>query len=201
MTKCLRTFAVLIRLIIAVGVASSLGACAHSIVISPLETPRRNDQTLCAKNVAYVMTDADRNKQVTTEGGGGDKVSYLPFRDLEKAIRDALKAIYSDVSVIRSPNDAEFVKENNISFIFAPEIYTSSNSNSAFTWPPTQFNIELACTVTDPIGNIVSRIRVLGTGTAEYSEFKSDFGLAGRRAATNLSEKFREEIQSNPRLR
>jgi hypothetical protein len=147
------------------------------------------------------MTDVDRNKQVTTEGGGGDKVIYFPFRDLEKAIRDSLKAIYSDVSVIRSPNDAEFVKENNISFIFAPEIYTSSNSNSAFTWPPTQFNIELACTVTDPGGNIISRIRVLGTGTAEYSEFKSDFGLAGRRAATEVSARLREEIWSNPRLR
>jgi len=178
-----------------------LGACAHPIAIGPLETHERSDASFSSKRVAYVMTDADRNKQVTTEGGGGDKVSYFPYRDLEKAIRDALRAVYSAVFVIKSPSDSGAIQENDISFVFAPEISTSSNSQSFFTWPPTQFTIDLSCFVTDPIGNIISRIRVVGSGAAEFSEFKSDFGLAGRRAATDLSEKLKQEISVNPRLR
>ncbi|PLC48483.1 hypothetical protein CR159_17945 [Pollutimonas subterranea] len=147
------------------------------------------------------MTDADRNKQVTTEGGGGDKVSYFPYRDLEKVIRDALRAVYADVSVIKSPSDVMTIKENDISLVFAPEITTSSNSQSISTWPPTQFTIELALNVTDAVGNIISRIRVISSGAAEFSEFKVDFGLAGRRAATELSEKLKQEVNANPRLR
>jgi len=189
------------RLALVLAFALLLGACAHPIVISPLETAVRSDSPVGLKKVAYVMTDADRSKQVTTDGGGGDKVSYFPYRDLEKAVRDALRDLYSDVIVIRSPSDSEAIQRNNISLVFAPEISTSSNSPSMFTWPPTQFTIELSCNITDSIGNIVSRIRVVGSGAAEYSEFKTDFGLAGRRAASELSEKLKQEIRANPRLR
>ena len=189
------------RLTLILVLAAFLGACAHPIVISPLETPTRSDASLSSIKVAYVITDADRNKQVTTEGGGGDKINYFPYRDLEKAIRDALRSVYLDVFAIKSPSDSGAIKENDISFIFAPEISTSSNSQSIFTWPPTQFTIDLSCYVTDPVGNAISRIRVVGSGAAEFSEFKSDFGLAGRRAASDLSNKLKQEISANPRLR
>ncbi|WP_199173363.1 hypothetical protein [Pollutimonas subterranea] len=189
------------RMVVALGLTALLVACAHPIVISPLETPSRVNDAIQPKQVAYVMTDADRNKQVTTEGGGGDKVSYFPYRDLEKVIRDALRAVYADVSVIKSPSDVMTIKENDISLVFAPEITTSSNSQSISTWPPTQFTIELALNVTDAVGNIISRIRVISSGAAEFSEFKVDFGLAGRRAATELSEKLKQEVNANPRLR
>src|SRR3989338_1324806 len=190
------------RLTLIIAINTFLCACiAHPIVISPQETPKRNGTTLSPKKVAYVMTDADRNIQVTTEGGAGDKVSYFPYRDLEKPIRDVLRSLYSDVFVIKSPSDSDAIQGNGISFIFAPEISTSSNSASMFTWPPTQFSIELFCSVTDPVGNMISRIRVAGNGSAEFSEFKTDFGLAGRRAATEVSEKFKQEIKTNKRLR
>ena len=189
------------RLTLILSLASLLGACAHPIVISPLETPVRSDDSLSSKKVAYVMTDADRSKEVTTGGGGGDKVNYFPYRDLEKAIRDALRAVYSDVFVIKSSSDSAAIQGNDISFVFAPEISTSSNSQSILTWPPTQFTIDLSCNVTDPAGNIISRIRVVGSGAAEFSEFKADFGLAGRRAASELSQKLKQEISATPRLR
>ena len=41
-----------------------LSACAHPINIGPIETPARNDAKLIKKNVAYVMTDENRNKLV-----------------------------------------------------------------------------------------------------------------------------------------
>jgi hypothetical protein len=200
MTIQLRRLFLCSRWLIIFATAGLLGACAHPIVINPLETPERDGNTLVEKNVAYVMTDSDRAKQVTSAGGGGDKVNYYPYRDLEKAIRDALRAVYLDVYVIRSPSDSSAVQEKDISYIFAPEISTSSNSDSMFTWPPTQFTIDLSCNVTDPLGNFISRIRVVGNGSAEFSEFKADFGLAGKRAASDLSEKLKQEIISNQRL-
>lgn len=200
MTPRIRKLIIFSRLTLVLALASLLGACAHPIVISPIETPGRDSAFLSPKKAAYVMTDADRNTQVTTEGGGGDKVSYFPYRDLEKGIRDALRAVYSDVFVIKSPFDSDAIQQNGISFVFAPEILTSSSSQSIFTWPPTQFTIELSCYVTDPAGNILSRIRVVGSGAAEFSEFKSDLGLAGRRAASDVSEKLKQEIRANPRL-
>ncbi len=178
-----------------------ISGCAHPIVISPLETPERQEDSLSPKKVAYVLTDAERNKQVTTEGGGGDKVTYYPYKDLEKAIRYALRAVYSDVFVIDSIYDTVAITENNISYIFAPEISTNSNSDSAFTWPPTYFSIELSCYVTNATGKPITRIKVLGNGVAEFSEFKKDFGLAGRRAATDISKKLMQEIIANPYLK
>lgn len=75
-------------------------------MLSAEKTPERVESQLIQKKVAYAMTDADRAKQVITEGGGGDRVSYYPYRDLEKAIRESLRSVYADVVVIRSAADA-----------------------------------------------------------------------------------------------
>ena len=202
MTGNIRKRSMFAPLVLLLFLATFLGGCGakRQIVISPLETPARGDTSLSSKKVAYVMTEADRYMQVTSEGGGGDKVSYFPYRDLEKAIRDALRAVYADVFAIKASSDSNAIQENDISFVFSPKIYTASDSESMFTWPPTQFYIDLSCKVTDPMGKIVSRIKVEGRGAAEYSEFKEDFGLAGRRAASDLSEKLKKEIIADPLL-
>lgn len=154
----------------AVVVVLLLGACAHPITINPTSTPPRSEDQLYSKKVVgYVMTDADRSKQVTTEGGGGDKVSYFPYKELEKGIRDALKSIYGDVVLVPSPTDIEAIRRDQIFFVFAPEIYTNSNSDSILTWPPTQFSIDLLSTVTDATGNILARVEVSGQGAASYT--------------------------------
>jgi len=48
---------------------------------------------------------------------------------------------------------------------------------------------------------VITRIKAVGNGAAEFPEFKTDFGLAGRRAASDLTEKFKQEIKANSRLR
>lgn len=176
-------------------------ACAHPINISPTQTVQRDDSLVIKKNVAYVMSDADRDKQVTTDGGGGDKVTYYPYKDLEKAIRDALKSVYADVVVVRTANDADTLQSNKVAFVFVPELSTSSESTSYFTWPPTKFRIEMNSNVTDANGNFLTRIRVVGIGEAEYSEFKRNHGLSGGRAADDMSNKFVDEIRSNKKLK
>lgn len=177
-----------------------LGGCSHQIAIGPLDTPKRVETSLNAKKAAYVMTDIDRAKQVHSEGGGGDKINYFPYRDLEKSIRDAMRAVYSDVIVVKSASDVETIKASNISFIFTPDIVTTSSSSSLLTWPPTQFTVTLSCVVVDANGKEVTRFKVSGEGKAEFSEFKNDFGLAGRRAATDVSEKLKQAIQANALL-
>lgn len=179
--------------------AALLGGCSHQIAISPLDAPARA-ATLNPKHVAYVMTDADRAQQVHTAGGGGDKVNYFPYRDLEKAIRDALRAVYDDVVVVRSTQDAAAIQAHNVAFVFKPTITTSSSSDSLLTWPPTQFSIRLECVATSPDGKEIARFSVSGEGRAEFSEFKNDLGLAGRRAASDLSEKLRQAVQAHAAL-
>lgn len=147
------------------------------------------------------MTDELRNRSVITSGGGGDKVSYYPYRDLEKSIRDGLRAVYEEVTVISSAEEAKADPAKNIAVVFTPEISTSSNSDSILTWPPTQFFINLECTATDVEGKQLTKFRVSSNGVAQFSEFKSDFGLAGRRAATDLGNKLVQELTSNPALK
>jgi hypothetical protein len=189
------------RLPLAATLITLLTACAHPIGIGPVDTPARNDSGLNPKKVAYVMTDADRAKEVITPGGGGDRVSYFPYRDLEKSIRDALRAVYADVFVVKSATDAEAIKTFGASYVFTPEITTTSSSPSPFTWPPTKFGIDLVCKVTDPEGKPLTLVRAQGNGAAEFNEFMKDFGLSGRRAATQVSEQLKQEVLANPQLR
>ena len=189
------------RLPLAATLLALLSACAHPIGIGPLETPARNEAGLNPKKVAYVMTDADRAKEVITAGGGGDKVSYFPYRDLEKSIRDALRAVYSDVFVVKSAGDREAIASFGVSYVFVPSIATTTESPSMFTWPPTKFSIDLTCEVTNTEGRPVTTVKAQGNGTAEFSEFKSDFGLSGRRAASQLSEQLKQQVLADAKLR
>jgi hypothetical protein len=189
------------------AVATILSGChlpqiPSPIKINPSSTPQRIEDHLYSTKVAgYVMTDADRAKQVTTEAGGGGKVSYFPYSDLEQGIRDALKSLYHDIVLVGSPSDFEALKRDGVGIIFAPEIYTASNSSATFSFPPTHFSIDLACTVTDTTGYILARVRVTGEGNASSSELNSDISLAGKRAAQDALNKFTSEIRANPRLR
>lgn len=190
----------IIKPIVSFILVTLITACAHPITIVPNKTPERGAPSPSQKKAAYVMTESDRNKQVTSAGGGGDKVNYYPYRDVEKAIRDALRSIYADVIAISSSADFDLLKANDVSVIYTPVISTASSSDSAFTWPPTYFRVELACNVNDKEGKELSILKVTGNGSAEFSEFKINTGLAGSRATSDLSEKFKQEILRHPEL-
>ncbi|MET3476282.1 hypothetical protein [Variovorax atrisoli] len=178
-----------------------LGGCVHPITMITETAPPRSQAYLVPKKVAYVMTDADRDLEVITPGGSGDRVSYYPYRDLEKSIRDALRAVYRDVVVLRSAGDAKANEAAGVSLVFSPRIKTDSSSSSWISWPPTSFTAEVSCVVTDAAGTEVTRVRAAGNGTAEFGEFKGDFGLAARRAATRLTAQLSSEIRRNEKLR
>ncbi|MDH3979515.1 MAG: hypothetical protein OEU91_03270 [Gammaproteobacteria bacterium] len=135
------------------------------------------------KNVGYFIPAAEREKAVITPGGGGDKITYAPYKQTEAALNTILGRAFSKVYSMRSTNDTNFIAEKNISYIFTPVIETSSSSSGIFTWPATDFSLKLTCTAVDANGNKVWNKTVTGEGHAEYNEFIKDFGLSGRRAA------------------
>jgi hypothetical protein len=189
------------RLAAALATAALLAGCSHPITMITETAPPRSVAHLIPKKVAYVMTDAQRDLQVTTAGGSGDRVSYYPYRDLEKSIRDALRGVYRNVIVVRTASDAKANEAAGVSLVFTPQIKTDSSSSSWVTWPPTAFTAEVSCVVTDTAGAEVTRVRATGNGTAEFGEFNGDYGLAARRAARQMTSQLSSEIRRNEKLR
>ena len=97
-------------------------------------------------------------------------------------------SIFSNVTLLSSSSDPARSK---LDYIAAVEISTSSSSSSLFTWPPTLFTLNLANNISDAKGTVLGNLRTSGEGRAEFGEFKSDFGLAGKRASQEALNKMR----------
>lgn len=180
-----------------------LFGCAHPINMNPdlsvVAAP--SGAKVIDKKVGYHMPDALRAIEVTTPGGGGDKVRYFPYRDIEPGFYKALSEVFSSVTKVQNPNDAAAVQGSGISLLITPEITTTSSSDSAFTWPPTQFSVNLVCAVTDVNGKLVQTIRGSGEGGASFGEFKSNFSLAAVRASNDALVKLIKALGESPDLR
>jgi hypothetical protein len=176
----------LLKLILAAAACVVLFGCAHPINMKPdLEGIKTVGVKRIDKQVGYHMSDASMALEVTTPGGGGDKVRYFPYRDIESGFYKALAEVFSGVSKIKNPKDAEEVRKSGVSLVIVPEIITSSSSPSPFTWPPTQFNVTLSGVVQDSNGQLVRKFIVTGDGKAEFDEFKSNFSLSAVRASND----------------
>ena len=179
-----------------------LVGCAHHITITPpLSTLTAADTTRIDKAVAYYIAPADRAREVTTPGGGGDKVTYLPYAQSEPALKRVLSNVFTKVMAIPSLDDKRYLADNAIAYVFVPTLSTDSSSDSAFTWPPTRFTVTLDCRAVDASGALVWQQRVTGEGRAEFSEFKHDRGLAGWRAIQDAFQKLQGAISTASELR
>lgn len=189
--------------IFSVSMVLFISACAHPINISPKVIGEGAAEPGIKKSVAYVITQGDRDLEVTTDGGGGDKVRYFPYRDLESGIYQALSAIFSRVTLVRALNDEATLSKNDVSLVMVPKITTSSSSDGMFTWPPTQFSIVMDYRFQNRAGEEVYRNIVLGEGRATFSEFSAarDFALAGRRAAEDVLKKMQVQLSGAPVLK
>lgn len=190
------------RGIVVVSLLSLIG-CAHPINIAPnaatFDAPAAGKKV--AKNVGYYISSEDRNREVTTPGGGGDKITYFPYRDLEPALFKVLTNNFADVHVLSSLDDKALLASKKIAYVVVPKIETTSSSSSAFTWPPTDFSVSLECRALAPDGNAVWQTTAKGEGKATFSEFKSDFGLAGRRASEAALKQLDIQLRSSPLAR
>ncbi len=169
--------------------------CGHSINITPpLNTLDTDGVTKIEINAGYFISDANYDKEITTPGGGGDKVKYFPYKESEPALKKILSNIFKNVYRVPSETDFPFIADNDIAFIFTPEYTTDSSSESLFTWPPTKFTMTIDCKAVDKNGDLVWQTKVTGEGIAEFAEFKHDFALAARRATKNAFAKLQKEI-------
>ncbi len=181
----------------------ALFGCAHPINMNP------NLQAISApagaqainKPVGYHIPEALRQLQVISPGGGGDKVSYFPYRDLEPGFYKVLSETFRDVSKVQDPKNAAELSSRGIKLLITPEITTTSSSESLFTWPPTMFSVTLVCTVTDMAGKGLQTIRVVGNGNATFDEFKGNLSLAAVRASDDALAKLLKELTASAELR
>jgi hypothetical protein len=187
---------------LAVSTALLVGACAHPISIAP-DLAKLGEPLPAARpaTVGLYISPEDKARQVTTPGGGGDKVAYYPYRDLESAIFKVLGNVYERVVVVVSPTDVEVLAKSGVSVVARPQIITQSSSESALTWPPTFFQVQLSCMLTDIGGTKIAETLVTGTGRAEFDEFKSDFSLAGKRASEDALKKTQSAILAEGALK
>ena len=187
--------------LLALGLSALLGACAHPISIAPKMDLAAAEAPVRQKSVAYVITQADRDREVTSPGGGGDKISYFPYRDLETGFFNVLNSIYARVTLLRQTSDKQELEKSKASLIFIPEVTTNSSSDGLFTWPPTEFSIVVKYTVQSGDAKPVYSNIIQGTGRATFDEFKKEFGLAGRLASEDVLKKFKEQVRSAPELK
>lgn len=191
----------LLSTLAALAVVLVLGGCAHPISLSPnLSVVMEQAGTKIDKKVGLAISEANRQLEMTTPGGGGDKVSYRPYQDLEPGLYAALSASFSQVTRVTGTGDPR-VKSENVSLVLTPLIKTTSFSDSVLTWPPTLFSIDLTCTVVDRAGKPVTEVRVVGDGRASFDEFKADFSLSAKRAAEDVLKKLVKALRENTALR
>lgn len=169
--------------------AAVVSGCAHPISLAPdVASLVGTGTNKIDRKVGLFVAEEDRKREVTTPGGGGDKVSYFPYRDIETAIYVVLSESFTSVSKVNGATDPK-VKEDGLSYIFTPSIVTTSSSPSLLTWPPTLFTIELTCKVHDAQGRPAREVAVRGEGRAEFSEFRSNHSMAAKRAVEDMLKK------------
>ena len=135
-----KSFLGFVSIIVIVTVFSG---CAHKITLAPdtekISTPVEIKQK--PYNIGYFIEDI--NLAVITGGGGGDRVTYQPYKETESALVSVLSKHFQKVYKIESLENKDFLNKNNLKLIFTYKIVTHSSSQSLFTWPPTNFSIIL----------------------------------------------------------
>lgn len=193
----------IVKLVTSIVVVFALASCAHPIIISPESSKialSSSDQPI-KKNVAYYIADDLTNLEVITPGGGGDKISYKPYRDIELGFYQMLSNSFASVTKLKSIDDQSSIDKNKIDYIIRPVVTTDSSSPSKFTWPPTKFTVELSCDISDEKGNALFSKKVTGEGNAEFAEFKYDHALSGKRATEDALLKMQKTLVDTQELR
>ncbi|MFC5430429.1 hypothetical protein ACFPTO_16690 [Paraburkholderia denitrificans] len=188
-------------MIAAASVVAALSGCAHEISLTgdANKIPALSTKAL-DKTVGLVITDDQLASEVITPGGGGDKVSYHPYHDLELPIYISLGHVFKNVTKLKSMPDAATIQARHLDYVIKPTIKTTSSSPSLVTWPPTDFSVTLACSVADPSGQTVVTEDVTGNGHAEFSQFKHNVSLAGQLATADAVSKLQSALASAPEL-
>jgi hypothetical protein len=192
-----------LRLGFAISVVLMVSGCAHPMTmradVAGLVVPAGT--TAIAKNIGLYISPGNRAKEVTTAGGGGDKVSYHPYADIEIGLYKVFGNTFQNVDLLSTLSDINSIAKHSLTLIAIPEITTTSSSDGVLTWMATDFTVQLSCKFTDVAGREVTTLSSSGTGHAVFSELKSDFSVAGERASRDALVKLQGAILQSEALR
>jgi hypothetical protein len=166
-----------------------LAGCAHPMNIRPDIQSLQPVSTQIQKNVGLYVPPANHALEVTTDGGGGDKVRYHPYADMETGLYKALGNVFASVTVVNSPHDAGAIAQHSLNYIIEPTITTNSSSSGILTWMATDFTVTVTCRVSDADGKDVTAVSATGVGNADSAEVRHDFSVAGERASQDALQK------------
>jgi hypothetical protein len=174
-----------IRALIGTTALALMAGCAHPIKVAPnvakVERVSSTPDRVVA-NVGYYIPPEVSSVEITTQGGGGDNIRYFPYIDIEPGFEKMLSNVFTGVVKLNSISDLPSIARGGTNYIAQPLIITTSGGSGLFTWPPTNFTVDLTCNIRDSAGTLIASPRVVGTGSAETSERLHDFGIAGERA-------------------
>lgn len=191
-----RSVAALTRGAFALGLLF-LTACAHQVSIAPQLNLSRDSSALVEANVGYLITDAQRNEQVTTPGGGGDKISYNPYRDLESALYSTLASVFTGVFVVPDASAEGFIEANELRFVFMPVITSDSRSSNVMLWNPTDFTLTLSIRAENRNGETVWSREFVGEGNAPAGGSLTE-NRAAQAAAIDVFRQLQRALQEEP---
>jgi len=182
-----------LRLVILSTIVILTSSCAHEISISPdASDSYKNNKASSSHTVGYYFPPNAKNKIAITPGGGGDRVQYKPYKDLEPAFIEMLNNVFHSVTTLESKTDKNIAAKN-IDYVMSLDITTNSSSPSSFTWPPTWFSVNLDSELINIKSNTQSNISVKGEGEAEF-EFAGDMDIPGKMASRNALLKLQNEL-------
>lgn len=196
--KMTLSISALIKILSLALMALIVSGCAHSINISPDLSTIGNVSPAkkIDKNIGFFFAE-DREKEVTTSGGGGDLVKYRPYKDVEVGFSKIFGSVFASVRSLRSSGDPA---KNGLDYTSEITVSTNSSSPGLFTWPPTVFGVNITNSIRDSKGVVVANLQTSGQGNAELGEMKGEFGLAGKRATQDALIKMQQLIVSTPAL-
>src|SRR5690349_3603685 len=93
-----------------------LTGCAHPMTVRPDidRLPVVSEGSRVPKTVGLYISPEKLNKEVTTSGGGGDKVSYRPYADTETGLYRVLGSAFQDVQVLKSMSDVDTIAKHSV---------------------------------------------------------------------------------------
>jgi hypothetical protein len=161
-----------------------LVGCAHPINVQPKidNLVRSNDAPgRLMHKVAYYIPDASLGMEVTTPGGGGDNVRYFPYRDIEAGFKLMLTNVFETVDRLTGMPTPDEMQRRGYTYLLQPVLTTNSGSTGVFTWPPTNFTVDLTTQVRGTTGTLVASPRVVGTHSVSgIAEMGGNFGITGQ---------------------
>ena len=146
-----------LRLGFMLAVVMMAAGCAHQMTmradVAGLALPA--GATPIPKKTGLYISPEKRAKEVTTSGGGGDKVSYRPYADMETGLYKVFGNTFQNVDLLSTLSDVNSIAKHSLTLIAIPEITTTSSSNGVFTWMATDFSTSTPASRSRPLGTVI----------------------------------------------